>query len=143
MSEWDPCQDSEEVERAIPQGLNVTTTWLVPFLRALTRHLRGAVIVVWDRLPGHRAQVVTAYLHRQPRDVALLPAYAPQLNPVEILWAYLKSNPLANFAASDPTWPASRLTMCSPAPPSAPALVLRSRASLVFSEIGHYLRRSQ
>jgi hypothetical protein len=80
---------------------NVTTTWLVPFLRALTRHLRGAFIVVWDRLPGHRAQVVTAYLHRQPRDVALLPPYAPELNPVEILWAYLKGNPLANFAASD------------------------------------------
>ncbi len=80
---------------------NVTTTWLVPFLRALRRHLRGAVIVVWDRLPGHRAQVVTEYLHRQPRDVALLPPYAPELNPVEILWAYLKSNPLANFAASD------------------------------------------
>ena len=80
---------------------NVTTTWLVPFLRALTRHLRGALIVVWDRLPGHRAQVVTEYLHRQPRDVALLPPYAPELNPVEILWAYLKRNPLANFAASD------------------------------------------
>jgi len=80
---------------------NVTTTWLVPFLRALRRHLRGALIVVWDRLPGHRAQVVTEYLHRQPRDVALLPPDAPELNPVEILWAYLKSNPLANFAASD------------------------------------------
>ena len=51
---------------------NVTTTWLVPFLRALTRHLRGAFLVVWDRLPGHRARVVTDYLHRQPPDVALL-----------------------------------------------------------------------
>jgi transposase len=56
---------------------------------------------VWDRLPGHRAHVITDYLHRQGRDVALLPPYAPELNPVEILWAYLKSNPLANFAAPD------------------------------------------
>ncbi len=80
---------------------NVTTAWLIPFLRALSRHLRGSFILVWDRLPGHRAQVVTAYLHRKHRDVALLPPYAPELNPVEILWAYLKSNPLANFAASD------------------------------------------
>ena len=80
---------------------NVTTTWLLPFLRALTRHLRGAFVLVWDRLPGHRARVITDYLHRKGRDVALLPPYAPELNPVEILWAYLKSNPLANFAATD------------------------------------------
>ncbi len=80
---------------------NVTTAWLVPFLRALTRHLRGTFVLVWDRLPGHRAQVVTEYLHRRRRDVALLPPYAPELNPVEIFWAYLKSNPLANFAATD------------------------------------------
>jgi hypothetical protein len=80
---------------------NVTTTWLVPFLRALTRHRQGSFVLVWDRLPGHRAQVVTDYLHRRHRDVALLPPYAPELNPAEILWAYLKSNPLANFAAAD------------------------------------------
>ena len=80
---------------------NVTTAWLVPFLRALTRHLRGPFVLVWDRLPGHRAQVVTEYLHRRHRDVALLPPYAPGLNPVEIFWAYLKRNPLANFAALD------------------------------------------
>ena len=80
---------------------NVTTAWLVPFLRALTRHLRGSFVLVWDRLPGHRAQVVTEYLHHRRRAVALLPPYAPELNPVEIFWAYLKRNPLANFAAAD------------------------------------------
>lgn len=80
---------------------NVTTAWLVPFLRALTRHLRGPFLLVWDRLPGHRAQVVMEYLHRRHRAVALLPPYAPELNPVEIFWAYLKRNPLANFAAVD------------------------------------------
>ncbi len=80
---------------------NVTTAWLVPFLRALTRPLRGPFVLVWDRLPGHRAQVVTAYLHHRQRLAVLLPPYAPELNPVEILWAYLKRNPLANFAALD------------------------------------------
>jgi transposase len=81
---------------------NVTTTWLLPFLRALTRHLHGAFVLVWDRLPGHRAQVITHYLYRPGRrDMALLPPYAPELNPVEILCAYLKSNPLANFAPLD------------------------------------------
>jgi transposase len=68
----------------------------VSIIAALTLSL-----LVWDRLPGHRAQVVTEYLHHRHRAVALLPPYAPELNPVEILWAYLKTNPLANFAASD------------------------------------------
>jgi transposase len=29
--------------------------------------------------------------------MALLPAYSPDLNPVEYLWAWLKSHALANF----------------------------------------------
>ena len=30
-----------------------------------------------------------------------LPPYAPELNPIEYLWGYLKMNPLANLTASD------------------------------------------
>ena len=81
---------------------NVTTAWLVPFLRALTRHLRGPFILVWgsparpSSARGHRLPP-----HRRQRLAVLLPPYAPELNPVEILWAYLKRNPLANFAALD------------------------------------------
>lgn len=30
-----------------------------------------------------------------------LPAYAPELNPVEYIWAYLKKHALANFCAHD------------------------------------------
>ena len=79
---------------------NVTTAWLVPFLRALARHLRGPFILVWDRLTGHRARVVTAYLHRRHRAVALLPPYAPELNPVEPVWSNLKRS-LANLVKQD------------------------------------------
>ncbi len=32
---------------------------------------------------------------------AYFPPYAPELNPVEMLWSYLKRNPLANVAAPD------------------------------------------
>ena len=31
----------------------------------------------------------------------LLPPYAPELNPIEYAWGYLKQNPLANYAAID------------------------------------------
>jgi hypothetical protein len=33
-----------------------------------------------------------------------LPAYAPELNPVECAWSYLKMNPLANRPAFDTDW---------------------------------------
>ena len=31
----------------------------------------------------------------------LLPPYAPELNPVENVWSYLKMNPLSNLAITD------------------------------------------
>jgi len=82
---------------------NVENRWLASFLHELLRHLRGRVILIWDRLPVHRAGQLRRWLDRHPRlDVELLPPYAPELNPVELFWAYLKCNPLANLAADDP-----------------------------------------
>lgn len=82
--------------------LNVDAHWLVTFLQALARHLRGPVILIWDRLTTHRGVLVRRFLQRHPRfRVELLPAYAPELNPVETVWSYLKLNPLANFAPND------------------------------------------
>lgn len=84
-----------------PQS-GVTTPWLTAFLRDLASHLRHPLLIVWDRLPGHRARSVQIYLDRRRRlQAVLLPPYAPELNPVETFWAYLKHNPLANLAAPD------------------------------------------
>lgn len=76
---------------------------IVAFLRALRRHLRSPVLVVWDRLGTHLSRLVKAHLaeEREWLEIELLPAYAPELNPVEYLWAYLKSGSLANFCADD------------------------------------------
>ncbi len=47
----------------------------------------GPVMFVWDRLNVHRAREVRAVLAKFPRaSVSLLPAYAPELNPVEGIW---------------------------------------------------------
>ena len=82
--------------------LNVETEWLLAFLGAMARHLRGHVILIWDRLTTHRAAAVDQFLDRHQRiHVELLPAYAPELNPVEKVWSYLKLNPLANLAPAD------------------------------------------
>jgi transposase len=86
---------------ALVVNANVNAERLVEFLRALLRHLRGPLILVWDRLNVHRAALVKALLRRHPRLLTeLLPPYAPELNPVEGVWSYLKINPLANHAAA-------------------------------------------
>lgn len=75
---------------------------IAAFLRQLLRHLRGRVIVVWDRWNGHRGPDVRAVLADHSRlQLVSLPAYAPVLNPVEHLWSHLKWGSLCNFAAKD------------------------------------------
>lgn len=76
-----------------------TVAW---FLRELLRHLRGRVIVVWDRGQMHRGPEIEQLLEKFPRlTLEQLPAYAPDLNPVEHLWNYLKWQQLPNFAPRD------------------------------------------
>ncbi len=34
-------------------------------------------------------------------QIELLPAYAPEINPVDYVWAHLKAHEIANFCAKD------------------------------------------
>jgi transposase len=70
------------------------------FLKELRRTLRVPFTLVWDRLRAHRFEPVAGWLAEHRHDVRayLLPPYAPELNPVELIWGYAKRNPLANFA---------------------------------------------
>jgi putative transposase len=87
--------------RTIPNG-SFNGASVAAFLRQLLRHLRGKVIVVWDRWSGHRGSDVRAVLADNPRlKLEQLPAYAPTLNPVEHLWSLLKWSELNNFAPKD------------------------------------------
>lgn len=72
---------------------------VVTFLRHLLRHLPGKVLVIWDGLRAHRSRVVQAFVDTQRGrlQVECLPAYAPELNPVEYLWGYWKHHALPNF----------------------------------------------
>jgi len=58
------------------------------FLRHLLRPLRGPVVLLWDRGPIHRRREVRAFVQAHPRlDIHEFPAYAPELNPAEYVWA--------------------------------------------------------
>jgi transposase len=72
---------------------------IVDFLKALKAHLKQPLLVIWDGLKAHRSRLVREYLdglggHIQ---IAFLPPYAPDLNPVEYLWAWLKRHAMANY----------------------------------------------
>lgn len=76
---------------------NVRTGELMAFVRQLLRHVRGPVVLIWDRWRPHRARLLQAFMAERARlHGEFLPPYAPELNPVEYLWAWLKANPLAN-----------------------------------------------
>ena len=73
---------------------------ILAFLKELRRTLRLPLTLVWDRLRAHRFEPVAGWLadHRHDVRAYLLPPYAPELNPVELIWGYAKSHRLANFA---------------------------------------------
>ena len=77
---------------------NITADHLVPFLCWLQRQLRRSLLVILDRLNAHRkaARILTGKHPRRFR-FAWLPAYAPELNPVEALWNHAKYADLANY----------------------------------------------
>jgi transposase len=56
------------------------------------------VVLLWDGLSAHWSHKMRAHLEAQHDwlTVERLPAYAPELNPVEYLWANLKGTELAN-----------------------------------------------
>lgn len=81
---------------------SVDSRHVIAFLRDLLRHVRGPVIVVWDRLAAHRCSAVGEFVRSWPRlCLEWLPAYAPELNPVEWLWSYLKGVSLAHLCPDD------------------------------------------
>jgi transposase len=87
----------------LPDNANIHAEDVVDFLRQLKRHLGGPFTVLWDGSRVHsRSKVMRAFLAEHPEIVAeTLPAYAPELNPDELVWGWSKYGRLANLAAQD------------------------------------------
>jgi len=81
---------------------NIRTAEVVAFIRALRASKRGPLIVILDRWSVHRA-AAKQILDSRLRNIEFewLPAYAPELNPVEALWSHTKYGELANFVPDD------------------------------------------
>ena len=81
---------------------NYNTDTLIQVLGELRRFLGGEkATLLWDGLPAHRSRAMRTWLNSQRHWLVVerLPAYAPELNPVEGLWSSLKAVELANLTS--------------------------------------------
>ena len=81
---------------------NYDTDSLIEVLAELSRFLGGEkATLLWDGLPAHRSTAMRAWLATQRSWLVVerLPAYAPELNPIEGLWSSINAVELANLTS--------------------------------------------
>jgi len=77
---------------------------VVRFLEHLLRHIPGKLLIIWDGASIHRSQRIKDFLAAGAAErihLERLPAYAPELNPDEGIWNYLKRVELKNVCCRD------------------------------------------
>ena len=77
---------------------------VVGFLKHLLRHIPGLLLVIWDGSPIHRGDLIKTFLANGGAErihLERLPGYAPDLNPDEGIWNYLKRVELRNVRCPD------------------------------------------
>ena len=77
---------------------------VIRFLEQLLREIPGKLLVIWDGAPIHRSRAVKEWLSQgaaRRLQLEQLPGYAPELNPDEGVWRYLKRVELKNLVCAD------------------------------------------
>ena len=81
---------------------NIRAEEVVKFLTMIHRQVRRRLLVIMDRYSVHRKAVrLLGERGVEWMEVEWLPAYAPELNPVERVWNHSKYGTLANFLPED------------------------------------------
>ncbi len=82
--------NGEKIHTCYPGG-----TTKERFLEYLKEHLlptlQSGDIVVMDNMRSHHAKVVTEFLKEQGVQYVYLPAYSPDMNPIEKMWSKMKA----------------------------------------------------
>ena len=76
------------------------TESLIEFLEGFHAHFANEkVTLIWDGLPAHKSKAMVAWIAAQRSWLVVerLPGYAPDLNPVELVWGNVKTRELANL----------------------------------------------
>lgn len=77
---------------------------IIAFLDELQQQIAGNLLIIWDGATIHRSKLLKQYLAAGAAarlHLERLPGYAPELNPDEGVWHYLKHVELGNLCCRD------------------------------------------
>jgi len=81
---------------------NIKAEQVQSFLEQLHQEIQRKIIVILDRWSAHRKAIrLLCEANVDWLQAEWLPAYAPELNPVEMLWNHTKYGDLANYLPED------------------------------------------
>ena len=109
---------------------------VVAFLKTLLALIPGKLLILWDGAPIHRSKAIKRFLSEgAARRIHLerLPAYAPELNPDEGIWHYLKHVELSNVCTRTLDELQERLTKATQRLAAKPAII-----KACFAQTGLY-----
>jgi transposase len=91
------CLETGEVE-AMPLEGNSSAETSVTFLQQVRAHHTGPLVIYWDNAPAHGGDPLRAYLRTPDLHLRLvrLPAYSPDFNADEHIWAWVREEVTAN-----------------------------------------------
>ena len=102
---------------------------VVNFLKHLMRYIPGKLLIIWDGAPsGHAVRDFLTCGAATRIHLECLPGYAPNLNPDEGIWNYLKRVELKNLSCQN--IPHLRLEVCREKEP------LRHKTDVIQACIG-------
>lgn len=109
---------------------------VIKFLQELLSAIVGKLLIIWDGATIHRSNEIKAFLSEGATQRILLerlPAYAPDLNPDEGIWHYLKHVELGNVCCRNMADLQDKLTRATQRLAAKPELI-----QACFAQVGLY-----
>ena len=109
---------------------------IVAFLQQLLDQIEGNLLIIWDGAPIHRSKTIKAFLAAGAAKrirLVRLPGYAPDLNPDEGIWHYLKHVELKNVCSHTMAELRQNLTAATGKLRQKPEII-----QACFAQIGYY-----
>jgi len=84
------------------QAVSFRTKGVIEFLRHLLLHISGNILIVWDNVRIHKSKELSEFIKMDTINRMTFehfPPYAPEVDPQEYVWRYLKHVDLRNLTS--------------------------------------------